>query len=410
MSRFDHRTLGSIKDIFEEKTGVTVHRKLHRHPMKTLLVAVVLLVCCFSMTVFADTMFNGLAGDDLGFHTTYLGDGLIEIQVENRSDKVLRFQNKLKLMQWNSAKEVLPHSDAVEMSGTTIDPHSVGIMTVDLSAAYHIETLELPLENDHYYLVLTNNNFLFGHDWMCSVDFCERVEYASADITQEPDVQTDAQIVAQMEEEIRDYFEIITFDIKQRTLLAGDYATDCRALFDARGISVLTPAEPHLVLDDTKKIFDETVPEDQQHLLIGQHYRSADWKFKMLGFDFTHSALTVSVDVPLKNNPDWGTYIPIAYFFVYDKNEIQSEDDWIFVYGQLMQLRDIAEHKVYEDDRYVCYELTWAIYSDLEELVNGYAAFDDRVLLNESVWKRIESVYEFYTTNDNLKDAFYYAG
>ena len=45
-------------------------------------------------------------------------------------------------------------------------------MTINLSLAYDIQLLETPLENgDHYYLVLTNNGFLLGQDWHCSVNF-----------------------------------------------------------------------------------------------------------------------------------------------------------------------------------------------------------------------------------------------
>ena len=48
-------------------------------------------------------------------------------------------------------------------------------MTIDLSAAYDFSVLEQPLVDDHYYFVLTNNNFLFGQDWMCSIEFTEPI-------------------------------------------------------------------------------------------------------------------------------------------------------------------------------------------------------------------------------------------
>lgn len=60
------------------------------------------------------------------------------------------------------------------MVSRPIPAHSSGMMTIDLSGAYDTSLLETPLvDNDWYYLILTNNHFVFSQDWMCPVDFAE---------------------------------------------------------------------------------------------------------------------------------------------------------------------------------------------------------------------------------------------
>lgn len=57
-----------------------------------------------------------------------------------------------------------------------IEAHSEGTIVIDLSEGYNIAELEGPLPSgDWYYLVLTNNNFVFGQDWMCGIDFDENL-------------------------------------------------------------------------------------------------------------------------------------------------------------------------------------------------------------------------------------------
>lgn len=101
----------------------------------------------------------------------------------NASDKELVLQKELKLMRWSTAQEVEGKPDKVLFEGTKIAPHTEGILNLDLSSAYDVELLEQGLgEGDWYYLVLTNNHFAFGQDWMCDVDFTDvRADLADND-------------------------------------------------------------------------------------------------------------------------------------------------------------------------------------------------------------------------------------
>ena len=91
-NKFEKRNLDNIKGIFESRTGVDLSgAKKIRRPVRTVL-ALAAVLACFTVTAFGMSMFSSLDGDDLGFNAVYAGDGIVEIQVENRSNKNLEFQ------------------------------------------------------------------------------------------------------------------------------------------------------------------------------------------------------------------------------------------------------------------------------------------------------------------------------
>ena len=123
MDSFNKTNRRNIQHIFEEKTGIK---------------------------------FNSRPEDDLSISATYEGQGIVSIQVENKSDKDLNFQPQLKLMLWSTSEEIQPVSDKITFSVTDFKAHTRGIMTIDLSGAYDMDLLEQSLVDDHYFFVLTN--------------------------------------------------------------------------------------------------------------------------------------------------------------------------------------------------------------------------------------------------------------
>ena len=91
-------------------------------------------------------------------------------------------------------------------------------MTVDLSSAYNLDELETPLHNDWYYLVLTNHNFLFGQDWMCSVSFSEKDSMDDPVYPVQPSpAEADPELYQQIETDLRPFFgESILVDKEKR--------------------------------------------------------------------------------------------------------------------------------------------------------------------------------------------------
>ena len=173
MGKVRKQKLENIQKNFEDKTGVQLNRKKRSvFSVGKMAAMTAALVFGFSLSAFAIRDFSSLDGDEVGFWATYLGERVICVQVENNSDKVLKFQEQLKLMRWKTGEEIVGEKEEIVFDGEKVEPHSVGMLTIDLSGAYDVDVLEQPLgEGDWYYLVLTNHNFVFGQDWMCSVDF-----------------------------------------------------------------------------------------------------------------------------------------------------------------------------------------------------------------------------------------------
>lgn len=160
----------------KEKSGFRSHRG-RTWVLKVAAVCALLLILP-AATVLAVDYFSTLKGDELAFgRVEYRGDGIVAIQVQNNSDKVLEFQEDVKLGIFY-ANEEIPQTKggSVKMEGNVIAPHSSSELIVDLSGAYDMEIANRPLTDDWYYLVLTNDHFVFGQDWQCMVDFQNATE------------------------------------------------------------------------------------------------------------------------------------------------------------------------------------------------------------------------------------------
>lgn len=192
MNGYDlYEALNGVEDCFIEEAGnvKAANRKgriLLRSLVRSLAACLIMLLIPIS-AVAVSGAFSSLSGDELSFeNVAYLGDGIVEIDVRNDSDKLLQFEENVKLCKFYADEEIrqLP-GGKITMEGNSIEPHSVSRLRIDLSAAYDMALLEQPLENDWYYLILTNENFLFGQDWHCSVDFAQ-TESAAVQETEAP--------------------------------------------------------------------------------------------------------------------------------------------------------------------------------------------------------------------------------
>ncbi|MCX4370619.1 MAG: M23 family metallopeptidase [Dysosmobacter sp.] len=174
MEKYSRKHLEAIQEIVQEKTGVTFipSRRLTGYKIRQVAHLAGGLLCLITLCAFAYIKFSDLNGDIAGFSSAYQGDGRFDVIIINASDRELRLQNKVKVMQWSTGEEVNGDNDKIRMSGLTIAPHSQGIVSIDISEGYDVKAMEESLkEKDWYYFVLTNNNFVFGQDWMCSFDF-----------------------------------------------------------------------------------------------------------------------------------------------------------------------------------------------------------------------------------------------
>ena len=408
MDSFTKTNLQNIKHRFEQETGVELSARSRRRPVRTAAVLVAAVICLAATAAASSGLFSSLSGDDLAFSTTYEGNGIVSIRVENRSDKVLHFQEQLKLQRW-SAEEPLSPIGPVRFENTEIAPHSEEIMTVNLTGAYDLELLEQPLTDDHYYFTLTNNNFVFGQDWICSVDFAETI-YTPTEYPEPAPVDPAALETA--EESLRFYFESDTIDPADRRAMAEQYAAAYTDLFDTLGVTVVPSVSPRLPGNrvdtsmpfptvrpfDNSKIFDESVPADEQHLLVSHYWTATDTHGKLLAGQGEYA-----YEVGAYFSDQW---LPLLYIFAYEKDTV-DDSNYAFLYGQLHTFSDLEQYKVYEDDQYICYEVSTLIYSDLHSYAEAYAA-EQGIELTGQDWLRIQNIYDYYTDKETLAEQFYY--
>ena len=395
MEPFDQEDLMRIKAIFEEKTGVQLAAKRPaRRPLRTAAILAAAVVCSLSVTAFAAGLFSPLDGDQLHLAAEYRGAGVVSIAVENQSDRLLRFQPQLKLMRWPTGEEISPSGGGAAFDNTEFPPHTGGTMTVDLSDAYDVAQLETPLGGgDWYYLVLTNDRFVFGQDWMCSVDFAP-----AADPAPEPAAPSaDPAALAGIEAALRPYFETVSYDIEDRRAMDEAYIRDYRALLAGLDGTVVPSLPPALLIADPAPgvLFDDTVPAGEQAQLIGEHALTHDADFKLLAAD-GEEALVLSAAMPLSTYPDTWRYLPLFCVFTYEKATLAAEDAYVFLHGQFLRPSELAPYQVYEDERYVCYEVSGLLYSDLDAYMERFAEQNPDMRLDDQVRGRVRAIYDYY--------------
>lgn len=398
MERMTEQNLRNIKTIFQQQTGVDLS-PARRRPVRLAVLVAAAIVCLVAATGFAVVKFSDLAGDTLGFSSAYQGNGVVSIAVENRSDRVLRFQEKLKLMRWSTGEEILPIADAVAFAGTEIAPHSEDTMTVDLSMAYDMAALEKPLTDDHYYFVLTNNNFVFGQDWMCSVEFAPAAvtapEYA-------PEPGADKAVIEGIEEALRFYFESSTLEPADRRERMAEYVAAYEKLladFEGTIVPSVEASELTVEADLPEGVLPEALTLEQRRELVGLHRFSMDRSFKLLATQ-GETALTISAVVPEAKSDA----LPLFYLLTYEKAAV-CDEAYAFIYGQLVPFAELEKCKVYEDDRYVCYEVSPYIYSDLQTYWQGFAEGRVDAAGEAEAFARVEAIYDYFA--DHLPALFY---
>ena len=282
MSRLQKQNLRNIKRIFEEKTNTDLdptHRASRINPRRrvVLLAAAVMLLCLLS--AFAVPAFSPLAGDALSLSGTYEGEGIVTVYVENNSDKELKFQEQARLVCWDTSEEVAQIGGDVLFENTIFPAHSNGTMTLDLSDAFDIAALEADKQNTRYYLLLTNQDFLFGHDWMCSFSIGEASLDEETIEQTSPHHAVEPLIAEEIEEELRFYFaDSYTGQIMADNEQNGLYLQKVTQLLAQFGGNVAVPVDPMLLVDRTPEdvVFDKTYPTEQQYELVGQNYHTVD--------------------------------------------------------------------------------------------------------------------------------------
>ena len=389
--------IGEIQDCYISEA----HPDQHTRSKKWIAVFLAAVIVALGLMACAPILFNSLSGDDLSLNAAYQGNGIIEIVVENKSDKTLHFQKSIKLKRWTLDQEVPSHGD-VRISGTRIPAHDSRIMTIDLSGAYDLAELETPIVNDCYYLVLTNNNFLFGQDWMCSVAFSQMQHEEIVYPDPISPMEAYPELIQNVEPDLQHFFDDTLLDPYQRRELHSEYYEACAELIQNSGKTVIHPVSPapYFLYDNPPEgtIFDNNLPEDVQCQLIGIHESSVDDYFFPVGASWEDTAKVFSVVVP-QNQADCyrvqGDAIHIGYVMIYDAQQCQIPDAYTLIHGQLIPICDLSRHIVYEDLQYIAYNVTDYFFRDIDIHIAAFRSWRTDLFYNEDVQSRIEKVYAF---------------
>lgn len=407
MKRLKSENRKHIKELFSVKAGVALPTPRPRIKTAALLASVIL---CFAVLAgFSRDLVSGLDGDELGFSSTYLGQGIVEIRVENRSEKDITFQPKLKLMRWEGSQEV-PASGKVRFSDRTIPAGTTGTMTLDLSSAYNIEELEKPQVGYSYYFILTNNEFLFGQDWMCSVQFGEYIPVQTEPVELISAAEADPALMKNVPPELIPFFQEATTNLSTMRERREAYYAACAEILAAFDGRVVPSACPALAIDgmNPEPLFDTNVPADKQHWLSGLLWERTDGYGIPVGASDEEYALVVYAFAPTREGDyDGGAGIPVAYYMAYAVSEIGSQEDCAFIHGQLVPFRELEESTVYEDETYICFDVTDYFYADLRTHTDNILE-GQRYYMDEGIQQRIENITAFYRNRDAIEKRFYY--
>lgn len=421
MEKFNQYHQRNIRLIFEEKTGVDLnpaHKVRPRRTPKLLYLAAVLALMVMTMVSCQKRIFSPLSGDELALTGSYQGEGIVEVNVTNNSDMPLKLQKQTSLMSWVTAEEAPRLDGQVQFWGkTSIAPHSSEIIRLDLSKAYDMKELEAEV-NPRYYLLLTNQNFLFGQDWICSVHFREEepAEPSEPEESVHMSFCVEPEILERIEPELRFYFEDAYGDnapaFNQQNFVYQDAVRERLMRFDGR---LVRPADPWLKVEKLpdNAVLDGTFPAELQYILVGQNYHSIDGCGRIVGSQFgggdsDYSLMLQALLPQYQGQTDGGVYLPLIYLFTFPRSQIESMGDFAFIYGQLVSFGELEDSKVYENEDYVVYELTDMFYTDLDAYLDYFLTTRNDIYFDESVRRRVHNIYDYYKDHDTLSKQFVY--
>jgi len=420
MKRMSSENLRNIRCRFEEQTGVDlnpVHRQ-SSHPPRKLWVLAAAVVACLTMAAFTWPLFSSLDGDELSLSGSYQGKGIVTIQVENRSDKMLEFQPVVKLMRWVTGEE-LPRLDGKPVfENTEFEPHSSGTMTIDLSKAYDMQAIEENYNREEwFYLLLTNNDFLFGQDWMCSVSFHQQEPEPAAEEETAPSVSAEPVILEEVEEVLRFYFEDSYTDellaFNEVNFLYQQKVEEVLSRFEGTVVPALGPTlmvggpsefldpEPIMGKPPVGTVFDESVPKEQQYLLTLSNWTYTDAYGRMVA-SADEKAWVQTVMLPQYcGQTDGGISLPLIFLFVYDAEKALPEN-YAFIYGRLHSFEALEQYKVLEDEYYAIYDATDLIYTDVDAYLDDFLSTCSDVYSDDQIRRRVHNIYDFYQNPENI--------
>ena len=189
------------------------------------------------------------------------------------------------------------------------------------------------------------------------------------------------------------------------------YQQKVQALLAQTDGTPVHPVDPHVfVRTPREQVFDETLPADMQYQVVLQQYHSLDAFNRMVGAAFSGTgsdqSLQIMATIPeYQGQTDGGQCIPVVYLFVYERDVLTAENPYAFICGNIISFSQMEQDKVYEDDRYVIYDMTDLFYTDLDAYLDDFVnAMKGKVSLyfDDQIRRRVHNVYDYYRDTQTL--------
>lgn len=374
----------STRHIQEAEAYFEESRLLHL-PFRKIAVIAAIITCFIALSAFSLSIFSTWRGDRLTVSATYGGSGIVWLKVTNHSGVDLTLDPALNIYRYSTQQPVPTSGGALNFSTRTIPANSTQKIRLDLRQAYDIEILENTV-NDFYYLEITNSDFLTGQTWTCMISF--RVgAYCTPYYP-----LSDTDVLNGVLPGLNPYFSDFTPDIFARWADAFTYTQLVDAALAQTDCRIVAPTTPYLICyQQGWKTSSATSMFDTYNKLIGRNDMEKSYQIGC-------SVPTMSDEGELQGS--WG--LSLFYFYTYDKSKIQSPEDCAFIRGNLLTFAEMEPYKVYEEDRYVVYEMHEFFYSDLRTYVNDMLLQRDDIYFDEQVWQRIQNYYNYWNDRQRL--------
>jgi len=381
------RAVGGIHIRYIQEADTYFDQKVHPVSMRRILVLAAILITVLSLCAFTYTYFSTVAGDNLVLTAKYAGEGIVLAQIENQSDRELKLEPDIKLYYYSTGKPVESTGEKPVITGLSIPADTTQTVRIDLRLSYDISALE-KLTNDFVCLQLTNKNFLPGQKWTCLVSFRPNTGDYVPQYVKTGDIKRSENVIPSL----KAYFENFTPDVFARWADVPAYLELVEQELSQIEGNIVVPVDPFYYWD-----------LEEHHTLVQSS--CFDGYNKLLGRTDMEKIKHISIFVPRLLDDvklDGVQEIPLFYFWIFHRADIQSPDDYAFVRGNLLTFREMEEYKVYEDAEHVIYEMHHLVYSDLRNYVEEMLIQNDSIYFNEEIWERIQRFYTTYNDTERL--------
>lgn len=405
MTRQDlENAIGNISSRhIEEAESYFESSHLKQLRVRKLILIAAIIACFLMLSAFAVTIFSAKYGDALNMGADYLGDGIFRIKIQNLSNHELELQQGAMILDYET-KEPLPDMlNSAKLSDTVIPANSTKEITVDFRDVCDVEKLENT--SQMYYLRVTNDSFLIGQSWNCAIRFHEagQPEYLpilnTANLRNVPPV-------------LKPYFKSCTTDCYAFWVDTIDYLELAEQEISQANGNLVRPAAPVLAVDVSKAAVtvDPSHSTEEQTDFIYYNWVTKDGYNKLVGDSVDCKILTFGVNVDgMTEDPitgDTDIEIPVLYIFTYEKSKLQTPQAFTFIRGNILDFQALEDYRIYENDQYICYEMSPLFYSDVESYAECILKLNPEIRDAQQAQERIRNFYNSFRNYPRWEDIF----